>query len=141
MTATTSGVPDLLQRFVPTPYTTALIVDGVKVSLQGNFDFGGIDAESSLTNQQVDTLTATIICDPEPPNASSEITVIKSWPVATVLIGAGTILALDCERAEILGFLDPSVPPSRFVNELLPRLVDLYREMKTSVTANSRQQP
>ena len=140
MTATTSGVPDLLQRFVPTPFATAMIVNGVEVTLHGNVNFGALSRQPATTDSFLDTLTATVICDPEAPDAGSELTFVKSWPVTTVLIGTGTILALDCERAEILGFLAPSISPTRFITDLLPMLVDLHREMKLTPRTEDHQQ-
>lgn len=140
MTATTCGVPDLLQRFVPTPFATAIIVKGAGVTLHSNVDFAGVTRQAGSSEYPLETLTATVVCDLEAPQADAEVTLIRSWPVATVLVGAGTILALDCERAEILGFLAPSVSAARFVNDLLPMVIDLYRELQSEASPKDHQQ-
>jgi hypothetical protein len=132
MTATTTGIPDLLQRFVQTPFSGTIAVDGAEITLHSNAEFAAISKRALPPGDvPVDRLFATIVQDFEAPNPDSGITIIKSWPVTTVLCGTGTVLALDCERSEILGFLAPSVPTTRFVDELLPILINLYRELKS----------
>jgi hypothetical protein len=39
-------------------------------------------------------------------------------------VGTHTVLVLDCERREILGFLASSISAERFADELLPTLLD-----------------
>jgi hypothetical protein len=132
MTETTSGVPDLLQRFVPTPFSASFTIDDADVTLHSNADLAA-NHQATTSHGASDKITGTIVHDPEAPNDGSDIIVIKAWPVATVLVGTGTVLALDCERSEIVGFLSPAVSSVRLVNELLPMMVELYRQLKSNV--------
>ena len=136
MIDTTTGVPDLLQRFVETPFSTTVAIDGAEITLQSNAQLDGVKSQARGDNF-IPRLTATIVHDPEAPTDNSRIAVIKSWPVATVLAGTGTILALDCERCDILGFLAPTVSSERLLNELLPIVVGLYREFQTETALRS----
>jgi hypothetical protein len=131
MTITTEGVPDLLQRFVATPFSTKIFIDGVEIALQSNIDLADIDGLSApLSNDSADKLCATIVRDAEAPADECGVTIIKAWPVATVLIGSGTVLALDCGRSQLIGFLAPTLSMTRFVSEFLPMLVGLYRQLQ-----------
>ena len=55
------------------------------------------------------------------------VVVISAWPLVTLLAGTGTMLALDGQRREILGFLSSAVSAEQFVNELLPILLRRFR--------------
>jgi hypothetical protein len=65
--------------------------------------------------------------DDEAPTTGSEIVTLIAGPLVTLLVGTGTMLVLDCERREILGFLSPSVSAERFARELLPVLLNRLR--------------
>jgi hypothetical protein len=130
-------VPDLLKRFVPAPYKLDALICRILMTLETN-DPDIADeiatASTDLKNGCNPTLWLKVIRDDEAPDSTSETVVLSSWPVVTVLAGAGTILALDVERREIVGFIAPQVSAERFAYELLPFVLDLYR---TIIVANN----
>jgi hypothetical protein len=137
MSSRTPCVPDLLKRFVPAPYKLDALICRVLVTLETN-DPDIVDeiarANADLKNGGKPTLRLKIIRDSEAPDITSETIVLFSWPIVTVLAGAGTMLALDAERREIVGFIAPQVSAKQVACELLPFLLDLYR---TIIVANN----
>jgi hypothetical protein len=137
MSSRTPCVPDLLKRFVPAPYKLDALICRVPVTLETN-DPDIVDeiarASADLKKRGKPTLRLTVIRDNEAPDGDSETVVLSSGPVVSLLVGAGTILALDAEQREIVGFLAPQVSAKRFALELLPFLLHLYR---TIIAANN----
>jgi len=74
-----------------------------------------------------------IIRDADAPIELSDIEVVSCGPVATLTAGAGTVLLVDGERNEILGFLAPSISAREFVRELLPILLKLFHDIGAHV--------
>jgi len=130
MTATHTGVPDLLRRFVPTPYSVTVAVRAIEIALQTN-DAGLIAALEKCGKSAValkNKLRATVVRDDAAPGDGLEFQVITAWPVSTILMGAGTILALDHGRCELLGFLAPAISDRCFIEQLLPTILDLLEQ-------------
>jgi hypothetical protein len=128
VSATETEVPDLLRRFAPTPYSTRVLINSVEI------EFHTDDVEivakmqpmtGSLACRGSQTLLqARVIRDQNIPPGDSRVTTISAPPLTMLRVGAGTVLVLDCDRREILGFLASSVPAERFIDELLPILLD-----------------
>jgi len=121
------GVPDLLRRFAPTPYSTRVLIHGVETEFHTD-DVEIVAKMQPMTRDSIrcgsQTLLAKVIRDREAPTSDSEVSIISAPPLTTLLVGTGTVLVLDCERREILGFLASSISAARFVDELLPNLLD-----------------
>jgi hypothetical protein len=127
VSAMQTGVPDLLRRFAPTPHYTRVLINGVEIEFHTD-DVEIVAKMQPMTLSSVrigaQTLLAKVIRDREAPPGDSGVSIISAPPLTTLLVGTGTVLVLDCERREILGFLAFSVSAERFVDELLPTLLD-----------------
>ena len=127
MSATETGVPDLLRRFAPTPHYARVSIGGVDVELQT--DDVEIVAEMQSQSRPVSdsisqmSVRAKIIRDHGAPLEDSDVTILSAAPLITLLVGTGTVLVLDCPRREILGFLAQSISAECFLDKLLPTLL------------------
>lgn len=131
MSAVEGGVPDLLRRFVDAPYRTSVEIGDIHVDLRTN-DSRVLAAVQWAFRNQTNGRPATswfmkVIRDGDVPLGDSELTVLSAWPVTTLLFGRGTILAIDCERRQVLGFLAASLSHDQLVNELLPVVLETLR--------------
>jgi hypothetical protein len=131
------GVPDLLRRFVPTPYELESVFRGVRLAIQTN------DSELiSAMQRRAETpetepvthslLSVKVVRDREAPVDGSTVALLTAGPLTTLTVGVGTLLTLDIQRHEILGFLASSVSSERFIEDLLSTLVDLSRSRSLS---------
>ncbi len=131
MTACESAIPDLLRRFVPTPYQCHVQLGGVDLELHTNDPALVTELSRSADSGPLDplevSLFAKIVRDNDAPCDQSEIMTLKSWPLVTVLMGTCTMLCLDCERRELLGFIAPHVTTSDVVSVLLSLAIDFFR--------------
>lgn len=125
------GVPDLLKRFAPTPYQVDTIIGQIRLILQTN-DPEIVDqivkVSTELKKGGDASLRLKVIRDDKAPNNEAETVVLSAGPVLTLLAGTGTVLALDTERHEILGFIAAQVSAERFALEILPSILDVYRK-------------
>jgi hypothetical protein len=130
MSALETAVPDLLRRFVPTPYRLHTAIRNTMLELQTN-DLEIISAlQQAARTPNADCagpLLMKVIRDHDVTSDGNEPLALTAWPVATLMVGTNTVLALDRERREVLGFLAASISANRFVEELLPLLFDLLR--------------
>ncbi len=133
MISTGTAVPDLLRRFAPTPHHTRICLNDIEIELYTN------DAEivskvqprtSALPGAKARTsLVLKIIRDHDAPQDDSTVTVLSAPPLTTLMVGTGTLLVLDGLRGVILGFLASSISAERFVDELLPILLDRLKRV------------
>jgi hypothetical protein len=133
---TETAVPDLLRRFAPTPQSTKALICGVDVELYSN-DVEILARMQPKTGESIgpgsqNLLRAKVVRDHDAPTDASGVTIISAPPLVTLLAGTGTVLVLDCQRREIIGFLASSVSAERFVDELLPTLLDRLKMVDAS---------
>ena len=123
-----SRSPDLLRRFVATPY---VFVDGV-----------GLNRRSVLSN---DLEMALAVRDcwgdqkhlKRPAVASwllirevlivdqlTEINFLYSPKIRMLMVGTKTVISYDTQRSEILGFVSSATKTQHLVSELIPRLLE-----------------
>lgn len=125
-------VPDLLHRFTPAPQFAELIVEGILLAVQTNDSRIITEMRQSgpeeIRSQFQRPVLVRVVRDDDAPTEGSEIVVMSSWPVVTLLAGTGTMLLLDRERREVLGFLSNAVSAERFVRELLPIFLKTLRD-------------
>ena len=131
MSALYEAVPDLLRRFSATPHVADVVAEGIALTLQTN-DLQIIAAAQGIVSGGIDldghpSILVRVVRDDDAAANNSEIVVISAWPLVTLLAGAGTMLALDGQRREILGFLSSAVSAEQFVNDLLPILLRRFR--------------
>jgi hypothetical protein len=131
VTACGSAIPDLLRRFVPVPYQCHVQLGGVDVDLRTNDPSLVSELSKFVDHVLVACLTCslfmTIVRDDDAPCDRAEIVTLRSGPLMTVRMGTGTILCLDCERRELLGFIAPDVSAPEVVNVLLPLAMGVSR--------------
>lgn len=138
MSAPGAGVPDLLRRFAPTPHTTRVLFYGVEIELHTD-DVEIVAKMQPIARNPVRggsqaSLLARVIRDHGTPPDDSLVTIISAPPLTTLLVGTGTVLVLDCERREMLGFLASSISAERFIDELLPILLDRLRRTEAAAS-------
>lgn len=125
MSSPQQSVPDLLQRFVETPFVLAYS--------SGRFETNDMSLLASLreTGRLESALVVhgprlvRLVRDREAPRGGPPTTVICRGPLRTIAMGMGTVVWVDAERKEILGFIGPDVSAGRVCLELLPLALKL----------------
>ena len=120
--------PDLLRRFVPTPYVFR------KLDGSNQFIVASNDLEIALGVRQSDIvhregngaggLVCKFIRDMTGAMDYSEITIVSDGVLRVLSMGRGTILIYDRERSELLGFIARKVPIQELVFSLIPALLE-----------------
>jgi hypothetical protein len=127
MTAETSWHPDLLRRFVATPYVFNSSVGRQPLCIQSN------DLEIALSIRRSciahcfkggpDVLVWKLIRDAAAPEDDAQILIISDGVLRTLHLGTGTVLIYDRERAEVLGFISAAVKTQQLSSSLIPSLL------------------
>ena len=120
--------PDLLRRFVPTPYVFNLF-DGSNQSFveSNDLEIALSVRRSNIFRRQgtrAEGLLCKLIRDMAAPVNGSEITIISDGALLVLCLGRGTILIHDRERSELLGFIARDVRVQDLVSSLIPALLD-----------------
>jgi hypothetical protein len=118
-----TAVPDLLQRFVHAPHVCSVFAGDTCVSVETNDPtiveaMRSVTAPSSHENQGQPYLWK-LIRDEAAPCSGREVTILSFGPLSTVLLGTGTVITVDRERREVLGFIAPDMPTKKFVETWL----------------------
>jgi hypothetical protein len=119
MSSGNTAVPDLLRRFVHAPHVFNVFAGDTRVRVETN-DPSIVEAMRSVTappshENQDPPYFWKLIRDEAAPCGGREVTILSFGPLSTVLIGNGTVIAIDRERREVLGFIAPDVPTRQFV--------------------------
>jgi hypothetical protein len=119
--------PDLLRRFVPTPYVFS------RGDCRSGFYIESNDLEIALCVRQSSVVHSMggvggrmrykLIRDMAGPVDSSEISMISDGMLRVLYVGRGTILIHDRERSELLGFVSRNVKPRDLASSLIPALL------------------
>jgi len=120
--------PDLLRRFVPTPYVFNLF-DGPNQSFveSNDLEIALSVRRSNIFRRQgtrAEGLLCKLIRDMAAPVNGSEITIISDGALRVLCLGRGTILIHDLEKSELLGFIARDVRVQDLVSSLIPALLD-----------------
>jgi hypothetical protein len=120
--------PDLLRRFVPTPYVFSKSNGPNRISIESN------DLEIALGVRRTGLtdcrdgrrrgLLCKLIRDMAGPVDGSERTIVYDGALRVLYRGTGTILIHDRERSELLGFVAKNVKVEELVTSLIPALLD-----------------
>ena len=120
--------PDLLRRFVPTPYVFTKSDGPNQIFVESN------DLEIALAvrraglvhgrDAQARGLFCKLIRDMAGPVRSSEMTIVTDGALRVLYLGLGTILIHDHERSELFGFVARNVKVEELVTSLIPALLD-----------------
>jgi hypothetical protein len=120
MNPSRTPVPDLLNRFVATPYkliSQGFVVETNDLDLLEQFDHrSGLHALAEIAPQ----FHIRVIRETEAPKSDEEMRVICTESVCIVLVGMGTIIMVDREQHRVLSFVAPGVPEQRFAHFYLP---------------------
>lgn len=121
--------PDLLRRFVPTPYVFDRYVGANRFLVESNdLEIALSVRRSVVVHRQMDQsggLTCKLIRESAGSIDGSEITVISHGTVRVLYQGTGTILIHDHERSEFLGFIARNIKAQELVSSLIPALFDV----------------
>jgi hypothetical protein len=132
MTEELRSHPDLLRRFVPTPYVFSKCDGPDRVIVESN------DLEIALGLRRAGVLLlhcsepggllCKVIRDMTGPLDSLETTMVSDGPVRVLCRGRGTILIHDKEKSELLGFIARDVRIEELISSLIPTLLDTYKQ-------------
>jgi hypothetical protein len=121
--------PDLLRRFVPTPYVFSKCDGPNRFLVESN------DLEIALGVRHSDIvhcegnraggLLCKVIRDHwAGPIDGSDITIVSDGFLRILYMGRGTILIHDRERSELLGFIARRVQVQELISSLIPTLLN-----------------
>jgi hypothetical protein len=129
-----------LRRFVETPYVVSSKSGEATIRIEAN-EFVLINKmHGAMVSQEgfgTEILTWKLIRDGAAPGDGKELTILSSGPLNVILAGTGTVIAIDRERRELLGFVAANVSSDEFVTALLPIIFQLSH---LSATANTLEQ-
>ena len=139
MTNEVSRHPDLLRRFVATPYVFAGRDDSRGIRVESNDLEVALRVRRSVIihreGKRAGSLFCKIVRDVTGPVGGTEISTLSSGPLQVLYRGRGTIMIHDRERFELLGFLSPDVSVNELVSSLLPALFGGSIEEQKSLLA------
>ena len=120
--------PDLLRRFVPTPYVFSkndgpnrLFVESNDLEIALGIRRAGL---VQLRGKRVGTLLCKLIRDLADLGDRSEITIVSDGTLRLLYLGRATILIYDQERSELFGFVARNVKVEELVSSLIPGLLN-----------------
>jgi hypothetical protein len=120
--------PDLLRRFVPTPYAFSKCDGANRLFIESNdLDIALSVRRSDVVHRQSNRaagMACKLIRDMAAPVDGSEIIIISGGALRVLYLGRGTILIHDRERSELLGFIARDVRAQDLVLSLIPALLD-----------------
>jgi hypothetical protein len=121
--------PDLLRRFVATPYIFIKGEGPNRIRVESN----NLEIALSVWNffnpqsqgNRVDGLFCRLIRDANGPVSGTKISIVTDGALRVLHLGQETILIHDIERSELLGFVSGSVEVNTLVSSLIPALLKL----------------
>lgn len=133
------GVPDLLRRYIATPYISTVFTDAGFVTLETN-DMDLSDTirhelsrctEHRSGHDDYGSQQWKLIRDDAAPRGGDQVTILSTMTLQTLLFGNGTIITVDRERREVLGFIAPDVTTPVFSADVLPLILNLLLAAET----------
>ncbi len=128
--------PDLLRRFVPTPYVFSKGVGPSRLIVESN------DLEIALSVRRAGIvyrnrnrpgrLLCKLIRDVAGPVDGSGITIVSDGAIRVLYLGRGTILIHDHERSELFGFIARNVKVEELTSSLIPALLNAWANTKST---------
>jgi len=137
MSAGNTLVPDLLRRFVPARHVSNILAGNICVRLETNDPLiiaamARIAAPPCQENAKL-SFSWRLIRDEEAPCGGQEVTILSSGPLSTLLLGAGTVIVVDRERCEVLGFIAADVAEKELTRIWFPLLLSLLKPTESGV--------
>jgi hypothetical protein len=121
--------PDLLRRFVPTPYVFNKWDGPNRLSFIASNDLEiALSVRRAAIFQRQSNRAGGLLCklirDLAGPVDAQERTIVSDGAIRVLYLGRGTILIHDRERSELLGFIARNVTVQELVSSLIPALLD-----------------
>jgi hypothetical protein len=139
MTSGVSRQPDLLRRFVATPFVFVGRDDSSRIRIESNELEIALSIRGSAVVQRerkrAGGLSCKIIRDMAAPVDGSEISILSDGSLRILRRGRGTIVIHDREKSELLGFLASNVKASELASSLLPLLFETETEERVEFSA------
>ena len=129
------GLPDLLRRFVATPYSFGVILNSTVISFETNEEellaiFRARAEElAGVLSLHCKSWLWKILRDGEIRHSNHKLLLLTDEDKTTLFFGTGTVFAIDWRRGEILGFVVKDVSAQR----LLDMLIDAARRHHSSL--------
>jgi hypothetical protein len=124
-------VPDLLRRFVDTPHIARFQVGSTRARLETNDLILAATIQAATAGCETEGAGELwywkLIIDEQAPRGGREVIVLSAGPIGTMIVGLGTVIAVDRERREVLGFVAPDILGEEFVAIVLPRILKLLQ--------------
>jgi hypothetical protein len=121
--------PDLLRRFVATPYVFADSVGASRCSVRSNDLEIALAVRRSWATRRAENppvvVSWQLIRDGSAINDVTEITLFTAGELRTLILGTKTILFYDAQRSEFLGFVSAAITINHLVSELIPTLLKI----------------
>lgn len=119
--------PDLLRRFVPSPYVFRRCEGSRRLFVESNDLEIALGVRRAAVVQRRDNraLFCKLIRDVTAPAEDSDMTVFSDGMLRVLQFGRGTILIHDYERSELFGFVACNVQVEELVSSLIPTLLDV----------------
>ena len=119
--------PDLLLRFVPSPYVFRKGDGSNRLFVESNeLEIALSVHRSDIVHRQGNRsmgLLCKLIRDSAGPVDGSEMTIVSDGVLRVLYLGRGTVLVHDGLRSELLGFIAPDVTVQKLVSSLIPALL------------------
>ncbi len=121
--------PDLLRRFVATPYIFSKSDGPNRVCVESNDLEIALGVRNWLISLPREDRAGGLFCrmirDTNCLVGGTEISIVTDGALRVLHLGQETVLIHDVERSELLGFVAPSVDVSMLVSSLIPALLKL----------------
>jgi hypothetical protein len=120
--------PDLLRRFVATPYVFMNSVGSHRCSIRSNDLEIALAVRGYWSSQKHEKRSSVnswqLIRETLAAENTTDITLLRTLDLRMLMVGTETILFYDIQRSELLGFVSPTTTAKYLVSELIPRLVE-----------------
>jgi hypothetical protein len=126
MTSESRWHPDLLRRFVATPYVFHKCDGSSRIWIESNDLEIALSIRGSDDVQRQGDRSGGLLCKLIRDTAledGKEILIVSNGPLRVLYMGRGTVLIHDQERSELLGFISQDLKAHELVSSLIPALL------------------
>jgi hypothetical protein len=121
--------PDLLRRFVATPYIFLKGEGPNRIYVESNNLEIALSVRNSIILQPQENRAGGLFCrlirDTDGFVGGTEISIVTDGALRVLHLGQATILIHDIERSELFGFVSPRVDAYTLASSLIPALLKL----------------
>lgn len=123
--------PDLLRRFVPTPFSAVFPTGFGGILIQTNDPslLPGASLDTAAEVTQLPTMKWKLVRDLDASGPLQEPIILSSPPLTIITMGMSCLAAFDRDRGELLGFIGAGVDALTYREVLLPFLFQISDEM------------